>query len=496
MWINKHVTSILISFLMLGLGALHAKDYASMDFSGITVRVLSRPGPVISGAIDMRGKKFKEITGLNVVVEELPYAELFNKVMTDWSQGTNSIDAAVTSSAWVPELVDMGLVANLENFVQKDTNIKLDDITTYFREFNQKVNGDTYTLTLDGDFHMFYYRTDILNRFSQEPPKSWDEWFKVAEAINGKDMNGDGVPDYASCQFKKRSAQNYFVIMSVAAPFLQTMSTSQGIFLDTETGDPVINNPGMAEALRIYKKMGDYGPPDELNLDIGDIRSLYLAGRCAMLIEWGDTSPLALESDTVRNLWGASQMPGSKKVWNRKTNKLEECNPMLCPYAQDGINHTPFGAFGGWSAYINKGADPKVIEAAYQFFSYMNAPEQSNYDVTQGWTGFNPYRTSQFENIDNWLGAGFTRASASAYLNGLKESLNNPNFASDLRIPGAAQYTSVILDRELARYLAGEISADRMMKNVENGWNEVTDDFGRERQIKLYRATLGLSSSL
>ena len=37
------------------------------------------------------------------------------------------------------------------------------------------------------------------------------------------------------------------------------------------------------------------------NLDIGDIRSLYLAGRCAMLIEWGDTSPLALESDTVRN---------------------------------------------------------------------------------------------------------------------------------------------------------------------------------------------------
>ena len=65
-----------------------------------------------------------------------------------------------------------------------------------------------------------------------------------------------------------------------------------------------------------------------------------------MLIEWGDTSPLALESDTVRNLWGASQMPGTKKVWNRKTNKLEDCNPMLCPYAQDGINHTPFGAFG------------------------------------------------------------------------------------------------------------------------------------------------------
>jgi multiple sugar transport system substrate-binding protein len=189
-------------------------------------------------------------------------------------------------------------------------------------------------------------------------------------------------------------------------------------------------------------------------------------------------------------------MPGSTKVWNRDTNTLDDCNPTLCPHAEDGINHSPFGAFGGWSAYINKNADPKVLEAAYQFFSYMNAPEQSNYDVTQGWTGFNPYRTSQFENLDMWLDAGFTRASAAAYLNGLKESLNNPNFSSDLKIPGAAQYTSVILDRELARYLAGEISADQMMSNVEEGWNEVTDDFGRDRQIKLYRGMLGLSAAM
>ena len=494
--LSKFVLGAILPMAALIGGQVSAKDYADMDFSGITVTVLSRPGPVISGAVDARGKQFKELTGLNVVVEELPYSELFNKILTDWSQGTNSIDAAVTSSAWVPELVDMGLVANLEEFVQADTNLKPEDITDYFREFNQKVNGDTYTLTLDGDFHMFYYRTDVLNRFSQEPPRSWDEWFAVAEAINGKDMNGDGEPDYASCQFKKRSAQNYFVIMSVAAPYLQTMGTSQGLWLDTETGDPGINNPGMAEALRVYKKMGDYGPPDELNYDIADIRSMYLAGRCGMLIEWGDTSPLALESDVVRNLWGASQMPGSTKVWNRDTNTLDDCNPTLCPHAEDGINHSPFGAFGGWSAYINKNADPKVLEAAYQFFSYMNAPEQSNYDVTQGWTGFNPYRTSQFENLDMWLDAGFTRASAAAYLNGLKESLNNPNFSSDLKIPGAAQYTSVILDRELARYLAGEISADQMMSNVEEGWNEVTDDFGRDRQIKLYRGMLGLSAAM
>jgi multiple sugar transport system substrate-binding protein len=220
-----------------------------------------------------------------------------------------------------------------------------------------------------------------------------------------------------------------------------------------------------------------------------------LKGRCAMLIEWGDTSPLALDSDVVRNLWGASQMPGSTRVWNRDTNRLENCNPTLCPHAINGVNHAPFGAFGGWSGYINKNADPKVIKAAYELFSYMNAPEQSNVDVTQGWTGFNPYRYSQFNNVDNWLEAGFTRSSAASYLNGLKESLNNPNFVSDLRIPGAAQYTSVILDTEVARFLAGEISAQQTMENIEEKWEEVTDDFGMKKQMNLYRATLGLRAA-
>ena len=54
-------------------------------------------------------------------------------------------------------------------------------------------------------------------------------------------------------------------------------------------------------------------------------------------------------------------MPGSTRVWNRDTNRLENCNPTLCPHAINGVNHAPFGAFGGWSGYINKNADPVNI---------------------------------------------------------------------------------------------------------------------------------------
>ena len=49
--------------------------------------------------------------------------------------------------------------------------IKQDDIAPFFREFSQKFNGKTYMLTLDGDFQMAYYRTDVAKELGLEAAK-------------------------------------------------------------------------------------------------------------------------------------------------------------------------------------------------------------------------------------------------------------------------------------------------------------------------------------
>ena len=90
--------------------------------------------------------------------------------------------------------------------------------------------------------------------------------------------------------------------------------------------------------------------------------------------------------------------------------------------------------FGGWSGGINAKAQPKVKDAAYALFSYMSQPEQSNVDVTIGATGFNPYRLSQFENLDLWEEAGMSQEAAESYLGAIQNSLNSPNMVLDLRI--------------------------------------------------------------
>jgi multiple sugar transport system substrate-binding protein len=306
-------------------------------------------------------------------------------------------------------------------------------------------------------------------------------------------MNGDGKPDFGSCIAKKRNAQSYWMVASVASGFIQSKGTSQGAFFDTRDMKPLYNNDAFAEALRIYRETTKYGPPDEINLDVGDTRTLFTSGQCALTIDWGDIGTLAIdkEKSKVIDKVGAVILPGSKKVLNRDTGKLDDCTAETCPHAINGINHAPFAAFGGWSGGINAKADPKVKDAAYAFFSYMSQPEQSNVDVTIGITGFNPYRISQFKNLDNWTKAGMSEAAAKDYLGAIEASLNSPNMVLDLRIPNNQKYEQIVLDTAIARMLAGELDIPATMKTIDDGWNEITDEVGRDSQLNAYKSTIG-----
>jgi multiple sugar transport system substrate-binding protein len=159
----------------------------------------------------------------------------------------------------------------------------------------------------------------------------------------------------------------------------------------------------------------------------------------------------------------------------------------------NGVNYAPFAAYGGWSGGINAAVDDIVKDAAYDFFSYMNQPAQSNVDVTIGKTGFNPYRTSQFLNRQAWVEAGMSPGAASDYLGAIEGSLASPNMVLDLRIPQNQRYQGVVLDTAVSQFLAGEITVEEAMQQIYDGWEELTEEIGREEQLEAYRKTLGVT---
>lgn len=354
----KNAAVAAVSAIMLsGL----ASAASAGEFDGVTVNILTRPGPVIAGPLKERGLAFEKATGAKIVVNEVPFAEIFPKIQNDWTTKTNSIDVGVFAAGWGVELDAAGLLEDLDPYIAKDKKIDMNDIAPYFRDFGQKIGGKTKLLMVDGDFQMVYYRTDVLKKAGLQPPKTWQDYIDVASKIHGQDMNGDGQPDYGSCIFKKRNAQSYFAIQTIASSFVQTKGTSQGFHFDNATMKPIINNEAWKKAFEIYKETGKYGPPEELNMDIGDTRAVFKAGRCGLLIEWGDPGTLQLDADAakVKGLIYAVSAVGSKEVLDRKTGKLVPVTKETAPNSIDGINYAPFAAFGGWAGAVNAAADAK-----------------------------------------------------------------------------------------------------------------------------------------
>ena len=110
----------------------------------------------------------------------------------------------------------------------------------------------------------------------------------------------------------------------------------------------------------------------------------------------------------------------------------------------------------------------------------MSQPAEANVDVTIGKTGFNPYRTSQFLNRQGWVEAGMSPKAATDYLGAIEGSLASPNMVLDLRIPQNQRYQGVVLDTAVAQFMAGEITAEEAMDQIYTGWEEITDELGRE----------------
>ncbi len=492
MLLNK-LKALLFAGAAAAIGCLPGTASAG-QFDGVTVNIMTFTGPQIAEPLQRRAPDFEKLTGAKVNVITVPFSDLYTKLLTDWSSGTNSIDAAVFAPQWMVDYISGGFIEDLTGRLANDKAIEENDVAPFFRDFSQKYDGKVYMLTLDGDFHMLYYRSDIFKQNGLKVPETWDDYLAAAKALNGKDLNGDGTPDYGSCISKKRNAQAYWFVTSIAGGFIQSKGTSQGVFFDTRNMKPLVNNEAFGKALDILNETTKYGPPNEINLDVGDTRSLFTSGRCALSIDWGDIGTLAIDPATskVIDKVGSSILPGSKEVLNRDTGKLEPCNAKNCPYAVNGVNHAPYSAFGGWGGGINAKASGKVKDAAYAFFSYMSQPAQSNVDVTIGKTGFNPYRISQFKDLSNWTKAGMSEAAAKDYLGAIEASLNSPNMILDLRIPQNQKYQQVVLDEAVSRFLSGQIDKAAAMKTIEDGWNDLNDQIGKQQQLQIYKATLGV----
>ena len=278
----------------------------------------------------------------------------------------------------------------------------------------------------------------------------------------------------------------FYFLENRAAPYVKHPDDPAWLF-DPDTMKPRVNNPGWVQAIQDVMDLiatdGAY-PPDQINADPGTTAfQQFLAGTGSMLTWWGDVGSSARTSDpsVVGDVVGFDINPASDRRYNAASGAWE-----------DTRNEAPNMAYLGWGVYVmaTVEGDEKKKKAAWSAAAHLGGKDLSLWASAYP-SGFQPYRNSHFQ-YDEWEAAGYDRDYIEDYLGSNLDSYNHPNAALEPRIPGIFQYYSVAED-ELAKGFAGQYgSAQETADAIAAAWENITDQIGREQQIELYKASLGM----
>lgn len=453
------------------------------DYKGITLDVGTRTGPFIASAIKMAAVSWEQRTCGKINVIDYPVNQLYQNYIDALVAGEGPLDIITFGPFWTPDFAPY--LTDMPPAIRQTEAWK--DIHPVYRERLMVWHGRYLTQTIDGDLHSLTYRLDLFNdpeekaRFKQQygyelaPPATWDQYYDIAQFFTRPNEDLWGTAE------AYRRGGSFWFFFSHAAAYTNHPDHPGSMFFDPDTMDAQVNNPGWIKALEDYINGLNVAPPGALGLTSDDIHNIFAGGSVAMDIDWGDSGVNAADPETslVSGKVGSAMLPGSTRIWNDQTRQWD---------TYDEPVRSPFMAFGGWQAAVPANSD--AVEAAWNFIEWLSSPQVSGQAVVTPQSGINPYRYSHFKNFDRWLSI-FTPKEARMYLDTQLDSLNAPNVALDMRIPGYFAYTQA-LEVQLTRALNFEISPQTALDNVAREWNALTDRFGRDQQRAAYRASMGL----
>ncbi len=482
----------------LCLGATKA-NVKEGEFAGVELTFMGLNNQNLHNVL-FRGflKPWEAYTGAKINWIDLAQADYNARLQQSIATGTVDFDVIEMGAPFEGDVCGKGLTSEMPDWVKQQ--IEMDDVVSYLQPPVGTWDGKQYRVTVDGDAHNFNYRTDVFSDAALATewgnsgdkavmaewgvPKTWQQVQAVTKFLKGKQVGGQDVYGYLDAP-KAWGGFGFYFLGSRASAYAKHPDDKAWLF-DADTMKPRINNPAWVRAIQDVIDALPSEPPDQINADPNQTAfQQFLAGTGSMVAWWGDVGSNVKTNDSsvVGDITGFSILPGSDDVYNSKTGQWDKL--------ASGPNYAPNCAYIGWGIYVmaRVDSDEKKKKAAWSAAAHLGGKDLSLWCAAYP-SGFQPYRNSHF-NIPEWVAAGYDEAFISSYLKSEADTYNHPNAAIEPRIPGIFQYYSVAED-ELAKTFAGQGTAQEGADRIAAAWEKITDQIGRENQIKLYKASLGM----
>ena len=419
-------------------------------YSGATINFISE-NTAPTSAIAANLTPFKELTGINVEIQQLELTSLAQRVALDFGSRSGEYHVIYADAYQVMAPLYNGFT-DLATFINDP---KLPSVPKGTADFIPtqldaagRFEGKLFALPYDAPTLIWCYRKDLFEKYRDKmesdlgfdpmPSKNstWDQYYAIAKWFN---ENQDDVPYGAGQQAKQHDA--------LMCDFSNILWAHGGDYFEngqevgkqgtTDPGPCTLDSPEAIEAATFYNKLIEVAHPGSTSWDWNDLGEAFGAEQCAMCAEWHEFAA-AWEVGSLKGNIGYAPLPRGPA---RSANM-----------------------YGGTGIGVNTYASEDEQKAAWLFVAWATSPEAQLMDLKSSVGGGTPTRHSVYEmpevkNNKNPLTTMPNIITAPAVL----EAWEPQNIGLRPKIPSWNQCDTIIYSEVSKMLTAGKSPKDAML---------------------------------
>ncbi|MCB8882135.1 sugar ABC transporter substrate-binding protein [Acidisoma cellulosilytica] len=333
------------SLLAAGLGGAAALGWPrpgrsqSKPFDGMVLHLAS-VNDQYSPGLKALSARFKQETGITVLVDILGYGELQTKITTDYVGHTKGYDLATTDNVWAPQFAEAGYTVPLNDWMKRDAEaMKLDDIYPVLFTALGNYKGKQVAFPLAGYANVLAYRKDLYATARLQPPQTMQDLVANAYKLTDKSRNQYGW--VANGQKGAACAQDW----------MQYLAEIGGVLVAKD--QPTLDAPLNIQSLQTYKDLFQKAaPPGAVNWDWDGREASFRSGLAANMQTWS---------------------VGALGYFDPAQSKVTDSAALMVTPTAAGMK--PRYGIGGWGIAINADIEDQRKQAAWTYIKWITSPE-------------------------------------------------------------------------------------------------------------------------
>jgi len=326
------ISIILVGVLVVPFLGVSVSAQETVNFAIMNDPFVDAMGPLV--------EEFEEETGINVVLDILPYSSLREQAITDFSTGMGEYDIYAMDIVWTGEWAEAGFITPIDEFIEDRDEINWGDLLPGAKEGLMLWEDQIVAMPL-GSYHFAtMYRKDWFEEKELEVPVTMEDYREVLPKLTEPEKGRYGI----SVPYVRGAPITHYSLAVVSGLGQSLLANPPHNY------SPQIDAPISVAAFTLYKDFLDWGPPGMRDFDWHDNRAEFIQGNAAMATNW--TSGLArVEAEDAESAGntGYTYLPRLSR------------------------NNEPTVPFGGWSMVINDDSTQK--EAAFEFMKWFVSEE-------------------------------------------------------------------------------------------------------------------------